>query len=192
MRGRARRRRREESRERLVFGGRQIDIVRACDPAPWCARRAGVLTSSTLRVLVGRIFVDRSSCVPSPQELKMYLVPGSKLWRPRLRRSATVVTTLPVSAFSTDIICFAAGEDAPRLGVHGHAGRAFAGRQRPGMFDRQRLRIDLHHLALVFHIDEHVPASVGCANSGLPSSAIVPATLPVFGVDRGGVPNCAR
>ena len=99
----------------------------------------------------------------------------------------TVVTTLPVSASITAIILLSQPEKMTAgLGVHRHAGRFFARRERPLVEHRERLRIDLHHFALVFDIDVDVALAIGRRELRLPFQRHRSGQRSLLGVHRGG------
>ena len=99
----------------------------------------------------------------------------------------TVVTTLPVSASITAIILLSQPENMRRVLVsiampdgssHGASGHLLS--------NRQRLRIDLHHLALVFDVDVDVALAIGRGELGLSFQRHGARQRSFLGVHRGG------
>ena len=73
----------------------------------------------------------------------------------------------------------AAGEEAAVFGIHGHAGRFFAGRERPAMLHFHCCESISDDFAFVFDVDVDMALPSATANSGFPPSATLPATLPL-------------
>src|SRR5579862_9713526 len=96
-----------------------------------------------------------------------------------------------VRVHDNHFLVIACGEEPAILAVHGYAGGAFAGRQRPAMKHFQRLGIYFDDLILVGNVDEDAALAVGHNELRLALELYRTGDGPGGGVNRGGAASSA-